>query len=575
MEHVKSFFSGLARHHYWLLAVVVPILLIWAWSGMANTLDTNIRSRKNEIDGAINKIKTTAGPNDKWIERAKQLNEINETQQDASIEKLFRSQKIKFQWPESVASRVAEMELKYRQQFSDYEILREFAGSIPKSGQRQPNGYHNELTKVVNSLEPYDDITKTGKVILTPGNIVKPFPGAEAWLPTENAVIPTDLEIWDALEDLSLNTTIVEAIRNINSSAISIGESPIKMIHEIRLVGGTFSNFRDPSGYEDVAIASTGGGGGDINRQILQKVADAGGSASRGKRDKFESEIREEQAAQNAPSGGTQLRVTNLGGNQAHFEVSMQFGGARPDTESEAYKQAQKRKEEQAKAAAAALNQDSDRGGADQEKMMEEFLKERAKANAPALDKIAIDTETFVRRKGDRYIDFDETKPYVTRGFYIELTIDHRKLPELLGNLTNMQYPTVVARVQSVSRKHNQSDFTSRSSEGPGSGSRSRRDDDEEEQEAPTSPNQPNATNTTPQVEDNINDTLLADPYLSDVAIAGYMAVFKLETMMDKLNPEETAPAEGDSDKPADKEPGELNRSQPAINRTESNNGRE
>ena len=46
---------------------------------------------------------------------------------------------------------------------------------------------------------------------------------------------------------------------------------------------------------------------------------------------------------------------------------------------------------------------------------------------------------------------------------------------------------------------------------------------------------------TTPDV-DALETMVLNDPYLADVAIAGYMAIFKVETRLDDLNKEKNAP---------------------------------
>jgi hypothetical protein len=53
-----------------------------------------------------------------------------------------------------------------------------------------------------------------------------------------------------------------------------------------------------------------------------------------------------------------------------------------------------------------------------------------------------------------RYVDDDEAVPYKTRGFYLSVVMDHKRLPELLVELTHSPWPVQITRVQYV-RLHN------------------------------------------------------------------------------------------------------------------------
>lgn len=55
------------------------------------------------------------------------------------------------------------------------------------------------------------------------------------------------------------------------------------------------------------------------------------------------------------------------------------------------------------------------------------------------------------RPKLDRYVDEDPALPFKTRGFYLKVVIDHRKVPDLLVELTNCEWPGQVLRVHQVS----------------------------------------------------------------------------------------------------------------------------
>lgn len=49
-----------------------------------------------------------------------------------------------------------------------------------------------------------------------------------------------------------------------------------------------------------------------------------------------------------------------------------------------------------------------------------------------------------------RYIDLDDKQRYKRRGFYIKVTMDHRKVPDLIAELMNSPFPVEIIRVQQV-----------------------------------------------------------------------------------------------------------------------------
>ncbi len=66
----------------------------------------------------------------------------------------------------------------------------------------------------------------------------------------------------------------------------------------------------------------------------------------------------------------------------------------------------------------------------------------RAKANKRA------DSSSAPTNSVKRYIEGDNNTPYKTRGFYIQVAMDHTFVPELVSQLSNMPWPTEIARVQ-------------------------------------------------------------------------------------------------------------------------------
>jgi hypothetical protein len=129
-------------------------------------------------------------------------------------------------------------------------------------------------------------------------------------------------------------------------------------------------------------------------------------------------------------------------------------------------------------------------------------------------------------KKRLRYVEDNEQ--FKTRGFYLELVIDHRYLPQLLAELSNMPWPSRIVRVHQVD--HDISDVGggmtagggmegARRSMGPmgfGGASRMQREGD------------------TPRPD---HTAALANPFLVDCAISGLITLYK--------PPKETAPAPG------------------------------
>ena len=255
MDKLKPFLSGLLTHHYWILSVVVIILPIWAWSGMATEAEEIIGKQKAAITSAENRIKGIKGPNKKWVESATSINKNNKEQQKKSIESLYLAQGSEIIWPKSVAQDIADRKIGYRNQFTHLDIADYFTGDLAK--RKGLKGYLELIDDLIQKLDPYDEFTGKGKTLvpLNPHELIVPYPGSTSW-PTPR---PKAQDMWDALEDISLQTSIVDALADLNRPATSIGNSVIKKVSKIRLVGGVHSNFRDDASF--TPTETVGGGG--------------------------------------------------------------------------------------------------------------------------------------------------------------------------------------------------------------------------------------------------------------------------------------------------------------------------
>lgn len=521
MEKISPFINAFKNHHFWLLAIIVIALPTWAWSGATEDLRKKTETKKTAITGAFTAANDSSGANQSWINNAQEKNNANEEELQGAVGSLYLAQQKPISWPKSMGATMDG--IAYRDDFNTDQLQRFYFGF-------EVDGYESQFQPLLEKLDPYQpDESGIGRgKVLTKASVFPYMDGYEQY----RKWLPTPQEMWDAQEDLQLTEAIVDVLAGMNSTAISIGDSPLKRINKISLVGGSVSDFRDPAGFNNEAtpVADEGAGGG--------------GFMSRGKEEKAEEqrkkkERQKQQQNRSNSSRGNSFQ-SDLGNNSASFEPKSIFGNP---------------KEDPSKAGAAGNSGGNTTGGfrkkdisnmsrREKEDYMEELAKAEQAAAEAAKTALADPTKASgkVARAPHRYIDNSADLPYVTRGFYLEVTIDHRKLPELIGNLTNMPYPTVVAKVNAVSLQHNSANYLDRQ---VGRGMGGRRDEDEEEEEV---------KEEKPVMEASLTE-LLGDPYLADVAIAGYMAIFTLESPEAQaiLFPDQQPKTPTDSEESADK----------------------
>jgi hypothetical protein len=197
---------------------------------------------------------------------------------------------------------------------------------------------------------------------------------------------PTSKEIWEAQEDVWLTTSLLRAIAEVNADAENIEQSAVRVLERLTLHGGR------PRG--SAAPRAGGGEGGDMYGGAMEDLSDMGGGGYGGQ---FGGDM----------GGGM------TGGNRRGLQV---------------------------------------RGAPFQPK--EEFGDD---SDAPAAGGGAGGVEDAMsgyggfggaNKKARRYIEDDPAMPFKTRGFYLQVLMDHRKLPELMVRLTNSPWPVRITRVQ-------------------------------------------------------------------------------------------------------------------------------
>ncbi|QDT64124.1 hypothetical protein [Calycomorphotria hydatis] len=113
---------------------------------------------------------------------------------------------------------------------------------------------------------------------------------------------------------------------------------------------------------------------------------------------------------------------------------------------------------------------------------------------------------------GPRYVTEDADVPFKTRGFYMQIVVDHRYLPEFLVELTHCEFPVRILRVQQV-------DLNGSAFEMAGNNSGPRR-------RSFGNRSNPGAGGA----GDAAFNAVLLDPFLAEVSIAGLMTIYRPPT---------------------------------------------
>ncbi len=75
-ESIRPYVEPIAKYHFWILAALVPLLLIPAVFAASGALDKTIGSKRSEIDGHLASLRQISGeaehPNEKWVAKVEE-----------------------------------------------------------------------------------------------------------------------------------------------------------------------------------------------------------------------------------------------------------------------------------------------------------------------------------------------------------------------------------------------------------------------------------------------------------------------------------------------------------------------
>jgi hypothetical protein len=201
-------------------------------------------------------------------------------------------------------------------------------------------------------------------------------------------VAPTPPQVYEAQEDLWLYANLFTAIAKINESASGQFDATVREVYELRIRGGDPANIGTTSA---PATSSMGDSSGAAAEPGMHGAAMPGGAA---------------------PMMG-QASNSKYNTNNVDFNPDDEFG---PDG---------------AGNAAQGMNQPSTPSS---------FAADPAMAGAPGGQTEAAPIKRYIH----------ETPQYKTRGFYMKVAIDHRRLPDFLAGLTNAPWGIRITRVHQM-----------------------------------------------------------------------------------------------------------------------------
>lgn len=248
--------------------------------------------------------------------------------------------------------------------------------------------YEAHVQDIYQLIEPYYEEDQTGKVI---------FPYERMPRLDWGALPPTGQQMKDAQEDLWLLANLFKAIANVNQSATGHFDADIRALYEIRLMGGNPDQAGQASSQSQNNMMSGGPMGGPTGGPAGGPMAGPPLTMGSGM-----------SGTDMMGAGGRQM------GGKVDFSVSDEFG---PDEDPNA---------QTTSASPAGPMPAGDIAG------------------GPA----GMTGSMASAAPKKRYLK--ETPQWKTRGFYMKLAIDHRKLPDVLSGLTNAEWPVRIVRVQQV-----------------------------------------------------------------------------------------------------------------------------
>ena len=235
---------------FWILFSLVLIMPLVGYFMTKGKLAAAIDERWKKLDGAFTTIPPGSGvPNESWTAALNVINETQKLHNRHANQALWDKQKALMVWPNDIAPILAKAE--YFKDLTEQQ----------KGGQvifKYPLSYGSQIRALWEIVDPLDegenlrDTDKRRKVAFQMGDL------HISRIANLGSLQPTFREIWEAQEDIWLQTELLNAIRRMNANGISQGDAFVKQLGKIQLFGGAKATVA--SGETSATGAGTMGG---------------------------------------------------------------------------------------------------------------------------------------------------------------------------------------------------------------------------------------------------------------------------------------------------------------------------
>jgi hypothetical protein len=375
------------KYQFWILLSVALILPLVGWFMATSGLSADVESRTKTIKDLHAKVNTTpADPNQEWKKGIEEINVEQLKQKNRAWRYMWEQQEPLMTWPAKMPS--------------DPEKI------TPNQQEYWRTNYRKFLLELRQKVNPLDDDNPTGWVEY-PEELL-PNPDSE-WV----YQAPSIAQIVASQEDLWLLDSLLTSIALVNVGSNSFHDAPIRQIQKLYLRGGSPKG----AGGGGTATKSSGSGGtspgagpgaaamGDMAKQMLAAQAKSSEGGMGG-------------LMGGQGGGGSKI-------NSAEINADDDLGAERPA--------------QVAKGATADKTTAKSSGGLTLVPPMISPISGQGGGTSSV---------GWSGSDKNRYRDDKDDLAWKTRGFHLEVIMDHRQVPELLTRLVDSTWRVTILRVQ-------------------------------------------------------------------------------------------------------------------------------
>ncbi|MDB5346724.1 MAG: hypothetical protein JWP89_5101 [Schlesneria sp.] len=395
--------APIIKQKFWILLGVGLVMTFTGWWLATGTLAATVKARVEKVNGAFGKVPSGEIPNNDWSTKLAARN----TEQDRAVRNtaslLWERQLSRMAWPSNIATFTRNVP---------------YRGEIPLAARENYRiDYSWDVKRVWESVRPYIQAEGTGIVVFGTGPHVLQ---QKKW----GALAPSSADMWDAQEDLWLMESLLQSIVDVNGGReAQRGDASIHAIEKLELFGGI------PAAQRKTAPAASAGspGGGMMTPGGAHGMggSGSGGGGSPG--------------GLGGGFGGSPGGSEGLGGGRSAAQAlaSVDFD----------------RRDEFGDDGSGKGNSLGGTGGFGGGPGGGPAASHGSGGGMPGPGGSGGTGGTAAANTIKRYIEDDAASPFKTRGFYMTLIMDHRKIPSLIAELSASEksaWPVEVVRIQMV-----------------------------------------------------------------------------------------------------------------------------